>query len=138
MTKTSTEKLIELLSDNQFYTQQKLANLIGISKARVWQILKAKNIVLTRPRAILQQSACKQCGVQFTNIRMKDVCRACSKVKLVCFVCKNQFKLNESDYKRRLARRKEHFKDQWFCSKKCYGSVFGKGNLEINAQKRIK
>jgi hypothetical protein len=89
---------------------------------------------------------CSYCGKEFwkyiTTIHSRQKIFFCSRecylkykeknhrVVKNCAVCGKEFTILLSDYKARMKRRSERIKNEWFCSKECFGKWIGKNRAK--------
>lgn len=118
------EQVKELRAKYPCYTLQSLANIAGVSKERVRQILASENLDTRHVAAY-----CRYCNAPLVN-KSNDYCSPeCqykdTHIQISCSECGKLFWVYKSKFKYEEIKRGRKF---WFCSNDCKGRWFGENH----------
>ncbi len=106
-------KVISLRSTNPYMKMSDIGRAVGVSKQRVYQILRKQG--LPTKRSVELKYKCLVCGHSSSNKFCSKICKA--KWQKIPIVCTNCGKLFFRDKERLL----QHHREALFCCRKCFG-----------------
>ena len=120
-------KIIQLRKENPRWTLQKIANESGgISKQRVWSILKSENLptkMFNRSLNINRYKNCHFCKSIMPRGTGSNYCNSICRendlfINYPCSLCHKNMRLNKNIMLNKVQKLQQY---NFFCTKKCYG-----------------